>query len=58
MKSYDDRQIDKPLTICPKCSHWFYKAAVLCAFCGEGYRTVQQVPQRRTDVSGNQITGP
>lgn len=64
--SYDERQIDKPLTICQKCGHAYYMNHALCAWCGPGWRTVQHpvptsgttVPILGRDVMGNIIDGP
>ena len=56
--SYDDRQIDKPLVICMKCGNWYYMASALCAWCGDGWRDKQHVPEPRIDVSGNLLDGP
>jgi len=56
--SYDDRQLDVPLRTCATCGKAFYMRAVICAQCGPGVRTVQQVPESRLDAQGNLIDGP
>ena len=56
--SYDARQLDKPLRLCLKCGRAYYMTDVICAWCGEGYRTVQNPPPDRRDVNGVVMSDP
>ena len=57
-ESHDDRRIALPLHLCQRCGFAFYMDAVICARCGEGWRTVQIVPASKVDARGHLIDGP
>ena len=62
MSTYDMRQIEKPLKVCPKCQRQWYMLADVCMECRDPYthsgdgRT--QSEDVYADVQGNPITGP
>ena len=62
-RSYDDRQLEKPLRLCLTCGRAFYMADVICAWCGDGWRTVQEsrsfgIRESRLDVNKVEMFDP
>lgn len=57
MRTYDDRQIEKPLKRCAKCGRDWYMLAVICAECRDPYAEMRLAKDAR-DVQGTIIDGP
>lgn len=59
-KSYDQHQIDAPLMTCLKCGKQYYSTAArtICLACQPWVFGTFINTEQRTDVNGNEITGP